>query len=59
MQQKNETNDLKSVLAAVSSLNAMIKQEQNHKVWAIYSAGNIVLSSQYKNFQAQSHVWHS
>ena len=55
-EKRNQHFRKESILAAVSNLHVMIKREENDKVRAIYGAGNYVLSSQYKNFQVQSHV---
>ena len=58
-EKRNQHFKKESILAAVSNLHAVIKREENDEVRAIYGAGNYVLSSQYKNFQVQSHVWHA
>ena len=59
VEKRNQYFKQESILATVSNLHAMIKREENDGVRAIYGARNYVLSSQYKNFQVESHVWHS
>ena len=48
-----------AILQAVTHLQDIVIREQNDKIRAIYSAGNYILSTEYKRFEIPSHTWHS